>query len=141
MATIKARLAFLCRGNSCRSIMAEAMTNHFFGLEVEAVSAGFHPLGWVAAATLTVLIELQVPTLGLRSKGLGEIELDSCQAIINISGYDLNKHLPPTYRGRVCHRHIADPFGFDLNHYRQARDAIRQLLDKEISHWLTPVYP
>ncbi len=133
---MKPRLAFLCLGNSCRSIMAEALARHFFGGQVEAVSAGFSPLGWVAPETLTVLAELHIPTTGLQSKGLAAVDLVSCRAIINFSGYDLQKRLPPDFGGRVFHRRLADPFGFDIDHYRRTRDTIRELLEREISSWL-----
>jgi arsenate reductase len=41
-------IAFICFGNSCRSIMAEALARHHHGSELQAVSAGLSPLGWVA---------------------------------------------------------------------------------------------
>lgn len=136
VAAMKPRLAFLCLGNSCRSIMAEALTRHFFGGQMEAVSAGLSPLGWVAPETLVVLAELHIPTAGLWSKGLAAVDLVACQAIINFSGRDLKGHLPPYCRSRVFHREIADPFGFDLDHYRRSRDAIRTLLERELPSWL-----
>jgi len=136
VAAMKPRLAFLCLGNSCRSIMAEALARHFFGGQIEAVSAGLSPLGWVAPETLVVLAELHIPTAGLWSKGLAEVDLGACQAIINFSGRDLKGYLPPDWLSRVLHREIADPFGFDLDHYRHSRDAIRALLTQELPAWL-----
>lgn len=133
---MKPRLAFLCLGNSCRSIMAEALARHHYGSQLQAVSAGLSPLGWVAPATLAVLAELQVPTTGLRSKGLGEIDLPACQAVINLTDYDLGHRLPAGYAGRIWHRPIVDPFGFDLQHYRRTRDAIFALLQRELQLWL-----
>ncbi|MGQ9919816.1 MAG: arsenate-mycothiol transferase ArsC [Desulfobacca sp.] len=133
---MKPRLAFVCLGNSCRSIMAEAMARHFYGGQVEAVSAGLRPLGWVAPETLAVLTEWQIPTRGLSSKGLAAVALEACQAIINFSGRDLQNHLPPDFCGRILHRQVADPFGLDLDHYRQTRDVIRALLAAEMTSWL-----
>ena len=49
-------LLFVCLGNSCRSIMAEALARHRFpGTRV--ASAGLRPLGYVAEKTLAVLAE------------------------------------------------------------------------------------
>lgn len=134
--SMKPRLAFLCLGNSCRSIMAEAMARHYYGDRVEAVSAGFSPLGWVAPETIVVLTELGVPTAGLTSKGLAAVELARCQVVINLTDHGLQKYLPPDFRGRIWRRRIADPFGLDLDHYRRTRDAIRELLAREMSYWL-----
>ena len=41
----KTRILFLCTGNSCRSQMAEAWTNHLKGSEIKAYSAGVSPKG------------------------------------------------------------------------------------------------
>jgi arsenate reductase len=41
-------VVFICLGNSCRSIMAEALARHFCGEAVAAASPGINPLGFVA---------------------------------------------------------------------------------------------
>ena len=129
-------IAFICLGNSCRSIMAEALARHYYGSKVEALSAGLAPLGWVAPETLTVLEELHIPTPGLRSKGLGEINLADCQAIINLTAQEVSLPLPPDFAGRVYHRPVMDPFGLSLDTYRRTRDALMQLLKREMRLWL-----
>jgi arsenate reductase (thioredoxin) len=133
---LKPTLAFICLGNSCRSIMAEALANHYYGSELQALSAGLSPLGWVAPETLTVLEEIDVPTSGLRSKGLTEIDLANCRALINLTAQELAHRLPPDFPGRVFHRQIVDPFGFSLATYRRTRDALIRLLEREIRLWL-----
>jgi protein-tyrosine-phosphatase len=135
---LKPTLVFVCLGNSCRSIMAEALARHFYAAEALALSAGLSPLGWVAPETLTVLEELHVSTAGLRSKGLGEIALARCRALVNLTEQELSQRLPPDFPGRVFHRQISDPFGFSLATYRRTRDAILRLLERELSLWLRP---
>ena len=71
----KPKVLFICLGNSCRSIMAEALARHRCGDRWEAASAGVNPLGFVAPETLAVLAEMGVNTRGLHSKGLNEINL------------------------------------------------------------------
>ena len=39
------KVLFLCHGNACRSIMAEALARHFWGNGMEACSAGLEPPG------------------------------------------------------------------------------------------------
>ena len=65
---------FLCTGNSARSILAEAATNHLAAAEgrFRAFSAGSHPKGQVDPMALAVLQEHHLPIDGLRSKSWGE---------------------------------------------------------------------
>lgn len=106
------------------------------GSELQAVSAGLSPLGWVASETLAVLNELSIPTDGLRSKGPWEIDLAGCRGVVNLTDQELAHRLRTGFSGRVFHRQTLDPFGFSLKTYRQTRDDIIQLLEREISLWL-----
>ncbi|GAK44291.1 protein tyrosine phosphatase [Tepidicaulis marinus] len=60
---------FLCTGNSCRSILAEAYLNHAAGDRFKAYSAGSHPKGQVHPLALETLRVAGLPTTGLSSKG------------------------------------------------------------------------
>ena len=50
------RLLFLCTGNSCRSIMAEAITNHYSNCRYQAFSAGSVPIGSVHPKAVETLV-------------------------------------------------------------------------------------
>ena len=63
---------FLCTGNSARSIIAEALINHWGRGRFVGFSAGSHPKGQVHSLALEVLAEYHLPTQGLRSKSWNE---------------------------------------------------------------------
>jgi arsenate reductase len=49
------RVLVLCTGNSCRSVMAEALFNHLGKGKIEAVSAGSFPAGYVHPKSIETL--------------------------------------------------------------------------------------
>ncbi len=59
---------FLCTGNSCRSILAEATFNALSPVGWHAMSAGSQPTGQVHPRSLALLEHAGVPTEGLFSK-------------------------------------------------------------------------
>jgi arsenate reductase len=59
---------FLCTGNSCRSILAEATFNHLAPAGWHAMSAGSRPAGYVHPRSLALLEREGIATAGLVSK-------------------------------------------------------------------------
>ncbi|MBM4293706.1 MAG: low molecular weight phosphatase family protein [Deltaproteobacteria bacterium] len=125
----KKKILFVCLGNSCRSIMAEALTRHFYGETWEAASAGLSPLGWVAEKTLEVLEELGINTRELHSKGLNHLKLHEFQAIVNLTEYDMKMYVPENLRGRIIQKPVLDPYGRNMEAYRRSREEIILLLE------------
>ena len=73
---------FLCTGNSARSILGEALMNHWGKGKFKGLSAGSHPKGAVHPLALELIESRGMPTEELRSKNwdefaqLGAADLD-----------------------------------------------------------------
>jgi arsenate reductase len=72
VATRPARILVLCTGNSCRSIMAEALFRELGGDLVAVESAGSRPAGTVNPLTERVLDEVGISHDWARSKSMTE---------------------------------------------------------------------
>jgi len=66
---------FLCTGNSCRSILAEATFNHLAPPGWRAMSAGSKPTGKVHPRSLALLAREGIPTEGYHSKSWDDLPL------------------------------------------------------------------
>lgn len=62
------RILFLCTGNSCRSLIAEALFNHLAPAGWQALSAGSQPTGKLNERALALLAREGIPTDGYYSK-------------------------------------------------------------------------
>ncbi|AAQ60111.1 arsenate reductase ArsC [Chromobacterium violaceum] len=68
-----ANVLFLCTGNSCRSILAEAVFNHLAPAGWHAMSAGSQPTGQVHPRSLALLTREGIATDGYRSKSWDDL--------------------------------------------------------------------
>jgi arsenate reductase len=62
----------LCTGNSCRSVLGEALINHLGKGRLQAFSAGSRPVGKVNANALATLQRNGLPTEGYTSQSWDE---------------------------------------------------------------------
>ncbi len=122
------KVLFLCYGNSCRSILAEALARHFWPDSMQACSAGLFPLGHITAHTLEALQEAGVPADGLYSKGLYDIRLDDVDYMINLTDVKVAGLIPASFTGKLISCFVRDPYGRGIDSFRSARDELLRLV-------------
>ena len=103
------KLLFLCTGNSCRSVLAEATFNHLAPPGWQALSAGSHPTGYVHPRALALLEREGISTVGLYSKSWEALP-SVPQLVISVCANAAGETCP-AYLGPVLRAHwgVADP--------------------------------
>ncbi|QAA94440.1 arsenate reductase ArsC [Pollutimonas thiosulfatoxidans] len=100
---------FLCTGNSCRSILAEATFNHLAPSGWKAVSAGSRPTGEVHPRSLSVLNREGISTAGYASKSWDDLPVRP-DIVITVCASAAGEECP-AYLGNVMRAHwgVEDP--------------------------------
>lgn len=100
---------FLCTGNSCRSILAEATFNHLAPSGWRAASAGSHPAGEVNPRSLALLKREGIATDGLASKSWDRLPVTP-DIVITVCASAAGETCP-AYLGPVLRAHwgVDDP--------------------------------
>ena len=102
-------ILFLCTGNSCRSILAEATFNHLAPASFRAMSAGSHPTGSVHPRSLALLKREGISVEGLGSKswtGLPQVPDVVITVCSSAAGESCPAYLGPVLR---AHWGVEDP--------------------------------
>ena len=100
---------FLCTGNSCRSILAEATFNHLAPPGWRAISAGSRPVGAVHPRALALLQREGISIGGLSSKSWDDLPVTP-DLVVTVCGNAANETCP-AYLGPVQRAHwgVDDP--------------------------------
>lgn len=115
---------FLCIGNSCRSPMAEGFARTYGSDVIEPVSAGLAPAPIIQPLTKQVMKAKNISLDQQRAKDLSQVDLQTIDLIINMSGRALPAKLPVEVR----EWRIEDPIGRDEETYIVVRDQIENLI-------------
>ncbi len=102
-------ILFLCTGNSCRSILAEATFNHLAPKGWTAMSAGSHPTGQVHPRSLALLEREGISTEGYSSKSWDELPIIP-DVVVTVCASAAGETCP-AYLGPVIRTHwgVEDP--------------------------------
>lgn len=102
-------LLFLCTGNSCRSVLAEATFNHLAPADWKAMSAGSQPAGQVHPRSLALLAREGISTEGLHSKSWDKLPMTP-DVVVTVCASAAGETCP-AYLGPVLRAHwgVEDP--------------------------------
>ncbi|HEY9279695.1 MAG TPA: arsenate reductase ArsC [Eoetvoesiella sp.] len=100
---------FLCTGNSCRSILAEATFNHLAPAGWKAMSAGSQPTGQVHPRSLALLAREGISTDGYFSKSWDNLP-HTPDVVVTVCASAAGETCP-AYLGSVIRTHwgVEDP--------------------------------
>jgi len=118
----RARVLFVCIGNSCRSQMAEAFARALGSDAVIPASAGLAPAWGVAPDTIRAMQEKKISLRDHFPKSLENLSRIRFDVVINMS----QRPLPEDTHGRQLEWEIADPIGMNYQEHCQVRDAIER---------------
>ena len=107
--TLLMNILFLCTGNSCRSILAEATFNHLVPTGWHAMSAGSHPSGHVHPRSLALLSSEGIKTEGYHSKSWNNLP-HTPDIVVTVCAHAAGETCP-AYLGKVLRTHwgVKDP--------------------------------
>ncbi len=130
------RVLFLCRGNRCRSPLAEALANCLprRDCRLEAFSAGLAPSS-VNPLVAEALAEIGLKPPKQKSKHVREYLKEYFDWVISLCG-EVDEDCPAMRGGRnltvslpdPCRPHGGGPRGDEIERFRRVRDAIRAVL-------------
>ena len=103
------QILFLCTGNSCRSIIAEATFNHLARKDWRAMSAGSHPTGEIHPRSLALLQQKGIAIEGYHSKSWDALPVTP-DIVITVCSNAAGESCP-AYLGNVLRAHwgVEDP--------------------------------
>lgn len=134
MIKTKFKVLFVCKGNCCRSQIAEGLAKSMAENLIEIFSAGSKPTGFVKPEAITVMREIGIDISKQRSKSFAHIPPEKFDMIVTMGCGDVCPHIPAR---KKIEWEITDPTGESLETYRNVRDQIQKeilkmLKDSEI---------
>jgi arsenate reductase len=103
-------ILIVCTGNSCRSVMGEALLNHLGRGRLKAFSAGSNPIGRINIGALATLARHGLPTEGYKSQSWDEFEDQPMDIVITVCDNAAGETCPLYLTDAVrAHWGVSDP--------------------------------
>jgi len=100
----------ICTGNSCRSVLGEALFNHLGAGRVQAFSAGSHPKGKIKPAALSTLQRHGLITQELKSQSWNEFADQPMDIVITVCDNAAGESCPVYLNNAIkVHWGLAEP--------------------------------
>lgn len=149
------RILFICTGNTCRSPMAEALTNHYIQQnhqlkdKIKASSAGIFASesDRAAYASLQVMKKKGIDLMGHKSRRLTSKDLAKADVVLGMTGNHKESVLLmeprmegkvftlPEYLGLENEKDIPDPFGQGQEIYQKTAKELEGFILQMIEKW------
>jgi len=100
----------ICTGNSCRSVLGEALFNHLGAGRIQAFSAGSHPKGKIKPAALATLQRHGLITQELKSQSWNEFADQPMDIVITVCDNAAGESCPVYLNNAIkVHWGLAEP--------------------------------
>src|SRR5215471_9501105 len=146
--TRRARVLFVCLGNSARSQMAEAMARASASDVLEPASAGIKPAARISKRALAVLKEKGLDVDPAKTpKDVASLDLASFDVIVNLCEYKMPNAEKIPSNTFVLSVPVGDPMGLGEAAYVEARDKVEQMIGflgehfRRAKDWAYPANP
>lgn len=118
----------LCTGNSCRSIIAEAIINQELAPDIKAYSSGVAASGQVHPFALKLLSDMGISTAGLYSKRIDELPRKDFDVVVTVC--DHAKETCPVFPGQSKKLHIGieDPVHLGMEGFEKVAEDVTERL-------------
>jgi len=129
--TGRPKLLIVCQGNTCRSVMAEALARRRFGDKISVSSAGLNPQTPIEAsmAIETLKTYFKIDASGHIPRAVNDLQFEDFDYVVAVEK-PVAKRLSGVPPERLIVWNIPDPWGDDLLEYRSAALRINQEVSK-----------
>ena len=122
------KVLFVCVENSCRSQLAEAISNHLFSNHLKAFSAGSKPSGKINPKAIASLKAIGIEHKG-KSKSVNEVKDSDFDFVVGMGCGDKCPVIPGSKR---IEWNFPDPKKYGAKKFNEVRDQIKEKIISDL---------